>query len=242
MKDIQKEPDKHLHNENENMRKDGKRVWVVWTNKAITVEEGKPVEILSVGNDITKRKKAEQEIQRRTAELKKVNTQLKYELNRSRKLEQALVERERALEAKTQSLEETNTALKVLLEKREQDKSNLGNTVLNNMKELVHPFLTRLKQSSLDATQKAYLEVVETNLKQVVSPFSQILSVKYADLTPTEIRVANLVKDGRSTKEIAELLGSSKRTVDFHRKRLREKLAIRNEKVNLRSYLLSLIK
>jgi DNA-binding CsgD family transcriptional regulator len=213
---------------------------VVWTNKAITVRKGKPVEILSVGNDITKRKKAEQEVARRTADLKKINTQLKNELKRSRKLEQALVGREQALEAKTRSLEETNTALKVLLDKREKDRSKLGNTVLSNLKELVHPFLARLKRSGLDATQRAYLDVIEVNLKQVVSPFSQSLSAKYADLTPTEIRVANLVKDGKSTKEIAQLLGSSKRTVDFHRKRLREKLAIRNEKVNLRSYLLSL--
>ena len=240
MKDIQKNPDKYKDNENENMRKDGSRVWVVWTNKAIRMEGGDALEILSVGNDITKRKEAEQEIEKRATQLRKLNRQLRKELQKSRKLENVLMEREKVLEIKSQSLEETNIALKVLLEKREKDKDTLGDTVLNNMKELVRPFVTKLKHSNLDANQRACLEILEKNLAQLLSRYSERLSAKYSELTPTEIMVANLVKDGNSTKEIAELLGSSIRTIDFHRKRLRKKLGITNEKINLRTYLLSL--
>jgi PAS domain S-box-containing protein len=335
IKDIARNPHRYYNHENENMTKNGERAWVSWTNKPVYNEQGRVMETLCIGNDITKRKQAEAALRKSEEkyrglfenskdmiffttrdgkyidlnqagldlfgltkeELPEINVVQTYvnsndrikilqeidkkkyvkdyplrlrkrdgtqmeclttatvwldangnnagywgitrDITELKRAEYALMEREKTLEAKTRSLEETNTALKVLLERREKDKSNLGNTVLNNMKELVYPFLTKLHHSSLNATQKAYLEVVETNLKQVVSPFSQSLSVKYADLTPTEIRVANLVKDGKSTKEIADLLGSSKRTVDFHRRRLREKLAIRNEKVNLRAYLLS---
>jgi len=234
MKDIQKNPDEYKDNENENMRKDGSRVWVVWTNKAISVAGGNTVEILSVGNEITHRKKAQLEIERHSKELRTLNRQLRKELKKSKKLEKVLA-------IKSQSLEETNTALKVLLDRREKDKNTLADTVLDNMKVLVHPFLGKLKQSNLQSTQKAYLEVVEKNLEHIISPFSQRLSAQYAGLTPTEIRVANLVKEGRSTKEIAELLGASKRTIDFHRKSIRKKLGITHEKVSLQAYLLSLL-
>jgi len=174
MKDIQKNPDEYKDNENENMRKEGSRVWVAWTNKAISVRGENTVEILSVGNDITHRKRAQQEIEQRTKQLRKLNRQLRKELEKSKKLE-------KVLEIKSQTLEEINTALKVLLDKREKDKSNLADTVLNNMKALVHPFLSKLKQSNLESPQKAYLEVVEKNLEQIISPFSQRLSAQYAD-------------------------------------------------------------
>lgn len=240
IKNIQKDPEKYNNSENENVRKDGKRVWVAWTNKAIEVEDGNAVEILSVGYDITRLKNAEQEIKKQATDVQKMNRQLQNELQKCRKLENALMEREKALESRTRSLEETNTALRVLLDRREKDRSILANTVLSNMKQLVHPFLKKLKSSPLDPIQKNLLEVVETNFKQIVSPFSRNLSARYAEFTPSEIRVASLVKDGKATKEIAELLGASIATVDFHRKSLRKKLAITNKKIGLQSYLLTL--
>ncbi|MFP5213121.1 MAG: GAF domain-containing protein, partial [Acidobacteriota bacterium] len=53
-------PDKYIANENENMRKSGERVWVAWSNKAILDDMGKPVGLLCLGNDITRRKRAEE--------------------------------------------------------------------------------------------------------------------------------------------------------------------------------------
>jgi len=64
MKDIQKDPDKYKNNENENMRKNGDRVWISWTNKAIVDEKGNIEEILSIGNDITEKKHLEARLQR----------------------------------------------------------------------------------------------------------------------------------------------------------------------------------
>jgi DNA-binding CsgD family transcriptional regulator len=60
------------------------------------------------------------------------------------------------------------------------------------------------------------------------------------NFTPTQIQVANLVKEGKTTKEIAELLNSSTRAVEFHRENVRARLDLKNKKTNLRSYLLSL--
>ncbi|MEI6330802.1 MAG: PAS domain S-box protein [Pseudanabaena sp.] len=61
--DICRAPERYQLNENENFCKDGKRVWVTWSNKPIYNEQGKLIEILSVGTDITDRKIAERELQ-----------------------------------------------------------------------------------------------------------------------------------------------------------------------------------
>jgi len=65
-RDIGLNPEQYASNENENVRRDGERVWVAWTNKAIRDASGKIVEILCIGNDVTAIKRADQE--RRTIE------------------------------------------------------------------------------------------------------------------------------------------------------------------------------
>jgi len=176
------------------------------------IRNGKVVSILGIGRDISERKRAEE----------------------------ALREREAELEIKKTSLEEVNTALRVLLKRRDEDKTEVEEKVLVNVKELVVPFLEKVKNSSLDPKQVAYIHILESNLNDIVSPFLRTLSAKYVSLTPTEIQVANLIKEGRATKEIAELLNLSSKTVNTHRQNIRMKLALKNKKVNLRSHLLSL--
>jgi len=144
------------------------------------------------------------------------------------------------LEIKTTTLEETNTALKVLLKRRDEDKTEYEEKVLLNVKELVVPYLEKLNKSGLDETQKAYAGILESNLNDIISPFSQRLSSKFLNFTPTEIQVANLLKQGKTNKEIGEVLNSSPRTVAFHRENIRKKLGLKNKKTNLKSYLLSL--
>ena len=155
--------------------------------------------------------------------------------------EQKLKESKNKLEARTKSLEEVNVALNVLLNKRDGDRLELEEKVMFNVKELVEPFFEKLKNSELNEIQKSYVGVLESYLKDIVSPFSRNLHAKFLNLTPSEIRVANLVKEGKTTKEIAGLLNSSKRAIDFHRNNLRDKLGLKNKKANLSSYLFSLV-
>ncbi|MBI4632582.1 MAG: PAS domain S-box protein [Deltaproteobacteria bacterium] len=154
--------------------------------------------------------------------------------------EEALKKRELELLMKSQSLEEANTALKVLLKHREEDKAVLEEQVLANVKRLVLPHLEDLKRLKLDKKQSARVEIIERHLQDVISPFLRNLSSSYLDLTPREIQIANLVKEGKTTKEITELLNISATAVDFHRKNLRAKFGIKNKKTNLRAYLSSL--
>ena len=157
-----------------------------------------------------------------------------------KRVEEALRKREYDLEIQSRHLEEANAALRVLLRQREADKAELEEKVLSNVKELVAPYVERLKRSGLDANQSVCIDILESNLNDIVSPFVYKLSSAYLGLTPTEIHVANLVKEAKDTKTIAELLHLSPRTVESHRQNIRKKLGLQNKRANLRTHLLSL--
>ena len=154
--------------------------------------------------------------------------------------EEALKKREQALELKTRSLEEANTALKVLLQRREEDKADLEEQVLANVRKLILPYLENLKHLKLNENQMAQVEIVEQNIREIVSPFLRNLTSTYLELTPREIQIANLVKEGKTTKEMTDILNISATAVDFHRKNLRSKFGIKNKKTNLMAFLSSL--
>jgi DNA-binding CsgD family transcriptional regulator len=130
--------------------------------------------------------------------------------------------------------------MKVLLEQREKDKNELEEKVLTNVRGLLLPCLERLQGCRLNDRQKVYADILETNLNAIISPFLHSLSSRSLNLTPAEIQVAGLVKDGKTSKEIASLMNVSERGVEFHRNNIRRKLGMTNAKKNLRSYLMSL--
>lgn len=158
--------------------------------------------------------------------------------------EQNLLKMHDALEEKvkdrTQSLEEANIAMKVLLKKREEDRQDLEEQMLINIREIVLPYLERLKSSPLKDNQKVYLDIIERNLLDIASPFMKGLSEVFHRLTPSEIQIINLIKQDKTSKEIADFLSVSPRTVEFHRDNIRKKLGIKKQKINLRSYLSSI--
>jgi len=139
-----------------------------------------------------------------------------------------------------EKLEETNTALRVLLRQRDEDKVRLEETVYNNVDRLVLPYVEKLQQARMSDKQRTLVEIVDNNLRDIISPFLRTLSSLGLLLTPQETEVANLVRKGRSSKEISDIIGISVAGVDFHRKRLRQKLGLANTKKNLRSYLMTL--
>jgi PAS domain S-box-containing protein len=162
-----------------------------------------------------------------------------HDITKRKQAELALIDRRKELENKTHELEEVNTALNVLLKRREQDKTDLEEKVLANVKELVFPYVEKLNNCRLNDRQMVFLNIIKSNLEEIITPYLHKLSSKYSDLTPSEIQVAGLVKDGKTTKEIAAMLDSSTGAIDFHRNNLRKKLGLRNTKTNLRSFLLS---
>jgi len=160
------------------------------------------------------------------------------DITERKKAEDALGKRERELQVKTSELEDLNAALRVLLKQREEDRNELEQKVLANVKMLIMPHIEKLK-THMDLKGSSYVNVLESNLKEIISPFAQKLSVKYLNLTNREIQIANLIKEGKTTKEIASYLNVSDSAVNVYRYHIRRKLSL-SKKHNLRSYLSSL--
>jgi DNA-binding NarL/FixJ family response regulator len=147
-------------------------------------------------------------------------------------------EAEEALAVKSRGLEEANAALRVLLKHREEDRNELQERLVSNVKQLVLPHVEKLKKSRLEPLQQVAVDLVEANLKEILSPF--LNNLRSFNFTPRQIEIVALIKEGRTTKDIAESLGVSKEAIDTQRFLIRQKLGLNKEKVNLRSYLLSL--
>ena len=144
------------------------------------------------------------------------------------------------MDTKAKELEEVNTALRVLLKRKDEDKTELEGKILLNVKELVEPYLDKLKKSSLNNAQKSYLNILHANLTEIISPFATKLTFHNIKLTPKEIQIADLVKHGKTTKEIGDLLNLSPQTIESHRKNIRAKLDIKEARTKLRTLLLDL--
>ncbi len=170
-------------------------------------------------------------------ERKRIAARLGQSEERYRNIMQNLEEK---VKERTKSLQESNITLEVLLEKRERDRQDLDQQIKLTIQEIISPYIKRLKNSPLNERQKIYLDIIERNLKEITAPFMPGLAAAFHKLTPTEIQVINLIKQNKKTQEIARHLGVSPRTVEYHRDNIRRKMGLQNQKINLRSYLLSI--
>ncbi|MBI4684344.1 MAG: PAS domain-containing protein [Nitrospirae bacterium] len=164
------------------------------------------------------------------------------DITERKKTENSLLETEKKLKAHTTELSESNAALKVLLKQREQDRKDFEDNILSNLKKLVLPYLVKLKRNKPLSIDLTYLNIIESNLNDVVSPFSARLSHQHLEFSPREIMIAGLIKDGKRDKDIVEILNISLDTVKTHRKNIRKKLGICGKKINLKTKLVSIIK
>lgn len=144
------------------------------------------------------------------------------------------------IKAQSERLEETNAALRVLLRQREQDRAEMEESLLSNVRHLVMPCLEKLKGGRLADDQRLLMDVLESHLKGITAPFVRRIAAPTLGLTPREIRVAELIRQGMSSQEIADLLVISRSAVIFHRQGIRRKLGLIGKRVNLQAYLATL--
>lgn len=154
----------------------------------------------------------------------------------------ALQALELRLEYKARELAEVNNALTLLLHQAAEARAEHERRIHDNLQRLVGPYLDKIQErSKKDEELQLYLRVAQDNLEKITSTFSLTLSARLGGLTPRELEVAELTKQGRTTKEMAAILDISSRTVEFYRDKLRIKLGLKCKKTNLRSYLSSLV-
>lgn len=163
------------------------------------------------------------------------------DISRLKEVERALLQSQSALEQRveerTAELSESNIALKVVLKKREEDRMALADQVVSNTVKLVEPYLNRLKEGRLTEQQEILVDILRANISELTSPFANTFSTKLCRLTPVEIQVANLIKHGKGTKEIAGIMHLAPGTISIHRKNIRKKLNLTNQKTNLQTVL-----
>lgn len=151
----------------------------------------------------------------------------------------ALLKGEARLEKEKNKLEKANVALNVLLDKLRKDRREIESNILINIETLILPLVGKLKENGLNDRQKSYASLLENNIREITSNFGVKLAIEYSSVTPTEIEVVDFVRQGKTIKEIAEIMCLSPRTIETHRYNIRKKLGLNTRKENLRSFLLS---
>jgi PAS domain S-box-containing protein len=188
-------------------RKDGSIRCTLVTSAARCDTNGNLIGVQGTVRDVTEQRRNEEELRKYREDL-----------------EASVSERTSELEGRTKNLQEVNTTLSVLLQKREEDKNILEERFVANIGGLVLPYVEMIKKNNLDAQQQLCLDIIEKNLGKIITPL--LKNIRQFNLTPREVQVASLIKDGKTTKEIANILGIAKGSIDTHRKNIRKKLGL----------------
>jgi len=152
--------------------------------------------------------------------------------------EQELKEINNQLLLERRALQDANAALRAVLARIEEEKQAIYKDIQANIDKILIPILHELTLH-LPTIQRKYAEMLRTNLEDIASPFVGHLSNSFLSLTPTEITVCNMIRNGLQTKEIAQIRGVSVGTVNRQREHIRRKLKITNSDINLATYLQS---
>jgi PAS domain S-box-containing protein len=130
-----------------------------------------------------------------------------------------------------------NVALNEVLQHIEQEKQVYRHEIASNLDNLLRPMLRKLREQGrlerreLDLLQRGLDEVTGQNIDQFKNNMSK--------LTPRELDILEMIRSGRSSKQIADALDLSSQTVHKHRQSIRRKLQIDHREINLATYLRS---
>ncbi len=137
------------------------------------------------------------------------------------------------------ALEESNIALNEILKTIESEKKEQLLVVQAHVNRTILPLVRKLEIGS-NTLQSNYISLIVDNLNSIVSPFIGKLESQFINLTPREVEICKMLKDGLTSEEIAETLSTSVSTVFGQRKKIRKKLGLTNNNINLVSFLNSL--
>ena len=200
-----------------NRAKDGNCYWVQTSIVPIRDQKGDISQYLAIRTDITEKVELQEKLAAANSRLMKISEELK---------------------AEKSSLNSKNIALNELISHIEEDKSRIKKTIVANIESIIFPLLETMKNSA-NSLDKKYIDLVYSSLEDISEPFLKSSVRLTSHLTPKELQICNMIKNGLSVKEIAHMLHLSPRTIDKHRENIRRKLEIKSKKINLASYLLN---
>jgi len=151
-----------------------------------------------------------------------------------------LREAHRAIQREHQALQEANIALRTVLSRLEEEKQGIKASVAANIQKVIMPIVFEL-ELEVSGRQRSYVTLLRRSLQELTSPFLTQIAKDHVQLTPVEIAISTMIRNGLSTKEIAQLRCISPATVRRHRENVRRKLGLRNRKANLATFLQSSI-
>ncbi|WDP91477.1 MAG: DNA-binding response regulator [Desulfobacter sp.] len=160
---------------------------------------------------------------------------------RSRKLYAEILERkkiETRLKRAVEELENANRALAAMVDTREIEIQAIRETIRSRLEQRVLPYISALEEevagrepetTTIGLLKGAVMKTVPIK-KYSIPPFQDSLS-------PRELKIVDLIKEGKSTKQISRYMNISPGTVSAYRNKIRKKLGLINTKTNLRSFL-----
>jgi PAS domain S-box-containing protein len=146
---------------------------------------------------------------------------------------------EASLLAEQTMLRDKNVALREVLEHIETEKNLIKDQITANKDRVILPLLASLK-GKVGNGNRGFVDLVEKALEEITSPFANNLSKRCGSLSPREVEVCAMIKNGMLSKEIADCLGVSVQTVHKFRQRIRQKLGITNDSTDLGEVLRSM--
>lgn len=155
------------------------------------------------------------------------------DINKMKPPDNAPLDKDSELRIISEHVKNIEKLLKILLEKSEKEQNESKDKIAPYIRLHVLHYLKELNKTPLNDTQKRYIQTAITNIEKLSLPVIAALDSPALNLTHNEVRVATLIKKGKSSKEIADILNLSKRTIDYYRSRIRKKLGVKNKKANL---------
>ncbi len=146
------------------------------------------------------------------------------------------IQGQKQLETERAALKNMNIALREVLSAAHDEQREMGKRIQTNVDQIITPIVHAL-ENEISQDKRAYIDLLKQNLNDIISPFADQLSRAFMSLTPAEIRICHMIRDGLSTKDISQLRHLSPITVSRHREHIRRKLGLTNQTVNLATYL-----
>lgn len=152
-------------------------------------------------------------------------------------LEGLLMEKENRLSELEHRLAEFDTTIRVLGDVWGREKNAIDARIKSNLNTNVFPIIEKIKTSKNIGATNTYIKIIEDILKEMNPVFTEAAADTNGDFTPSEIHVIQMIRQGKSSKEISKLLNLSTKAISFHRSNIRKKLGLVNKKLNLMTYL-----